>query len=330
VTDGKDTCEGDPCELVRKLKKIGVNFVMHVIGFDVSKKDKAQLECIAQAGDGSYYPAQNAGDFLSALKKATQPKPKVKVAQEALYVGAVKDGRRLTVKITILKGERIVIDDDNSIKNPRDFYLEPGLYTIRATDTSSQVTLSHTATAEFKGEKMVKIFDFSDGRLSVRAIKDGLPVTAYFHIKRAGTEERLAAGDTSEFNPQTIKLLPGIYDMEATDPEQPGRAPIFLSGIHIEGGKLIEKTIDFSEAELRISLLVNGAPGTGEITVFKAGTDEQVLSRDTSSANPVLMKLVPGHYDIIAEIIIEDKNKTIEKKDIAVTLTQRVSLEFSF
>ena len=36
VSDGKETCEGDPCALVRKLRKTGIKIVMHVIGFDVT------------------------------------------------------------------------------------------------------------------------------------------------------------------------------------------------------------------------------------------------------------------------------------------------------
>ncbi|MBW1702752.1 MAG: VWA domain-containing protein [Deltaproteobacteria bacterium] len=62
VSNGKETCTGDPCNLVRRLKKIGIKFVMHVIGFDVSTEDKVQLECIAEAGGGwraAYSPHHN-------------------------------------------------------------------------------------------------------------------------------------------------------------------------------------------------------------------------------------------------------------------------------
>jgi Ca-activated chloride channel family protein len=36
VSDGKETCEGDPGALVKELKESGVRFVMHVIGFCVT------------------------------------------------------------------------------------------------------------------------------------------------------------------------------------------------------------------------------------------------------------------------------------------------------
>ena len=54
VSDGLETCKEDPCETTRLLKASGVNFIMHVIGFDVSEKENKQLQCIADAGNGKY------------------------------------------------------------------------------------------------------------------------------------------------------------------------------------------------------------------------------------------------------------------------------------
>ena len=68
VSDGKETCEGNPCALVRELRQSGVRFVMHVIGFDVTDDERKQLECIAEAGGGMYYSAKNAGEFQVAAK----------------------------------------------------------------------------------------------------------------------------------------------------------------------------------------------------------------------------------------------------------------------
>lgn len=71
VSDGKETCAGDPCGLVRQLKESGVEFEMHVIGFDVSPDERMQLECIAKSGGGRYYSAGNAADFKVAVQKVT-------------------------------------------------------------------------------------------------------------------------------------------------------------------------------------------------------------------------------------------------------------------
>lgn len=69
VSDGKETCKGDPCALVKELKKSGIKFVMHVVGFNVTPEEKAQLECIAAAGGGQYFTASDAKGFEAAAGK---------------------------------------------------------------------------------------------------------------------------------------------------------------------------------------------------------------------------------------------------------------------
>jgi len=72
ISDGKETCGGDPCRLVKDFNKRGVQFVTHVVGFDVTPEEKKQLSCIAKEGGGKYYSAQNAADFQVATKAVAQ------------------------------------------------------------------------------------------------------------------------------------------------------------------------------------------------------------------------------------------------------------------
>jgi von Willebrand factor type A domain. len=67
VSDGKETCDGDPCEGAKKLAAAGVNLKVHVVGFDVSAEERKQLECIAKEGKGRYFDAQNAKGFQEAI-----------------------------------------------------------------------------------------------------------------------------------------------------------------------------------------------------------------------------------------------------------------------
>ena len=86
VSDGKETCDPDPCGLVKELKDTCIKFVMHVIGFDVTEEEREQLECMAKAGGGQYYTAGNAGEFLAAarevVEKSTPPYGIFKVSAE--------------------------------------------------------------------------------------------------------------------------------------------------------------------------------------------------------------------------------------------------------
>jgi len=72
VSDGKETCAEDPCASVMALKSSGIKFTLFVIGFDVTKEETEQLECMAKAGGGAYYEARNAGDLKMAAEKVVE------------------------------------------------------------------------------------------------------------------------------------------------------------------------------------------------------------------------------------------------------------------
>ena len=75
VSDGRESCGGDPCEAVRAAKQAGVDFRLHAIGFDLGEDGTKQLECMAKAGDGKYFAASNAEELAGALKQAVEARP---------------------------------------------------------------------------------------------------------------------------------------------------------------------------------------------------------------------------------------------------------------
>lgn len=75
ISDGIETCNGDPCAIAGKIAKSNINVRVDVVGFDISDKDRKQLECIAKLGKGKYFTAHSTSGFVSAVTKA------VKVAQ---------------------------------------------------------------------------------------------------------------------------------------------------------------------------------------------------------------------------------------------------------
>lgn len=96
ISDGKETCEGDPCALVRSLREQGINVRVHVVGFDVNQEERDQLVCIAEAGEGKYFSADNADQLTVALTevkqeiiaaKEPQPKPEPPPPQEPVFSG---------------------------------------------------------------------------------------------------------------------------------------------------------------------------------------------------------------------------------------------------
>jgi Ca-activated chloride channel family protein len=115
VSDGIETCAPDPCAVAAELKKAGVGFTAHVVGFDVTDPAaKDQLQCIARATGGVYLDARNAATLETALGRAVEATQGRKVASEA-PAKPVKDvfaGKNLRGVVRLAEGLDPVSDDN--------------------------------------------------------------------------------------------------------------------------------------------------------------------------------------------------------------------------
>jgi Mg-chelatase subunit ChlD len=88
VSDGEETCGGDPCALGRELAAMGIDFTAHVIGFDLPEGPaREQLQCLAGSTGGRYFEARDAGALSQAMREVAQP---------TLASAEVADGREET------------------------------------------------------------------------------------------------------------------------------------------------------------------------------------------------------------------------------------------
>ena len=77
------TIESQLRALVRDLRAQGLNVRVHVVGFDVDQEEREQLVCIAEAGGGRYFSAQNSAQLQDALGEVRQEVvQKAEVGQE--------------------------------------------------------------------------------------------------------------------------------------------------------------------------------------------------------------------------------------------------------
>ena len=60
ISDGKETCEGDPCAAAKALAEADARLVVHTIGFNVDVAARYQLQCIAKVARGTYSDASDA------------------------------------------------------------------------------------------------------------------------------------------------------------------------------------------------------------------------------------------------------------------------------
>jgi Ca-activated chloride channel family protein len=320
VSDGEETCAGDPCVTVKDLKASGINFVMHVIGFDVGEKERGQLECIARAGGGSYFPAKDADEFKIAAQKAVEKKeppapPKVEPSPEAaLKITALRNGKPFSARFLVFK---IVGDDDKQKQQvASDFTgeqgkavkLPPGAYSLEVTDLqdAGQPKVSFNDVVLETGKTVEKIADFSGGTLRIGALRNGKPVTARFLVYRAAAEDdkkkQVVASDFTGNEGKTVKLPPGEYELEVQDYQVVGQPKVTFTGITMESGKTVEKIADFSGGTLKIGALRNGKPVTARFLVYKAAAEDdkkkQVVASDFTGNEGKEVKLPPGEYEL--------------------------------
>ncbi|WP_127479435.1 vWA domain-containing protein [Nocardioides pantholopis] len=72
VSDGEPTCEPDPCVVARELTKNGVDVRIDVVGLDVNGAAREQLQCVAGAGNGTYYDVGSAEELADSLIRVTR------------------------------------------------------------------------------------------------------------------------------------------------------------------------------------------------------------------------------------------------------------------
>lgn len=74
LTDGEETCDGDPAEAIRALEKTGVTVRVNVIGFAIDDEELRQtFEAWAALGNGEYFHAVDADQLAQALSRSVRP-----------------------------------------------------------------------------------------------------------------------------------------------------------------------------------------------------------------------------------------------------------------
>lgn len=71
VSDGEPTCDPDPCAVARELSQDGIDLRIDVVGLHVSGAARSKLQCIADAGNGTYYDAADADELAATLVTST-------------------------------------------------------------------------------------------------------------------------------------------------------------------------------------------------------------------------------------------------------------------
>ena len=103
VSDGLETCGGDPCQAIRDAKAAGVDFVVLVVGFAVGEGDVPQLECIAQEGEILSFSARNASELGATFAQLVATP--AELPEGRLSIQGTKDGELTDALVVVTQAE---------------------------------------------------------------------------------------------------------------------------------------------------------------------------------------------------------------------------------
>ena len=210
VSDGIETCDEDPCELVKRWRESNVAVRVHVVGLGLEEKEREAMACISEAAGTAYYDAQSADDLAAGLAEIQQtsgepgepPAPhwqvlEIKAANEA--------GERLRVYGTARSGEEEPIEVTSLRRNrvpPGDYEVSVGVRTrngnvYRPVTQSVTVADSGKSVASFVVPEPPSVTArFLDRGEEIR----GSVIRAYQEDREVGT---FRPGDRAFFDPGT-------------------------------------------------------------------------------------------------------------------------------
>lgn len=91
ITDGEETCGGDPAEAITKLKEAGIDIRVNIVGFAIDNDDlKKSFALWSDLGGGNYFDARNASQLSDSISGALQiPYDLINEAGEVVAEGLV-------------------------------------------------------------------------------------------------------------------------------------------------------------------------------------------------------------------------------------------------
>ena len=201
VTDGEETCGGDPCAVAGSLAQGDTAVTTHVVGFALNQNQAQQIACIAERGGGLNLGAANAQELSAALFQVLEELDVViqNGFLEIEEIGGLWPRATITFVVTGDQSPRdpITLTDQNKIELAIGFYdvtwRNPG-----GGESRIRVNIEAGRTTWVRGS----LLKFPQGAGEIYVVKD----LAGIVIWQAPFEQ----GDT-------VWVLPGIYTMDLVE-----------------------------------------------------------------------------------------------------------------
>ncbi|MDA1184575.1 MAG: hypothetical protein O2930_08025 [Acidobacteria bacterium] len=157
VSDGVESCGGDPEAVAAELRASGLEVVLHTVGLGVTPGEAESLAALAEAGGGTYFDAPNADDLMEGVTTAVQSSTAF-VLQQDDVAGFPRDARRVRGGDAVLDAEILEPGtysfDEHLFKTQRYFAVagQPGeTLTLRGMVSALAVGLTRAGVVTYQG-----------------------------------------------------------------------------------------------------------------------------------------------------------------------------------
>ncbi len=100
VTDGEETCDGDPEAAIRKLTASGIDVRVNIVGFAIDEYAlRSTFESWARLGNGTYIDARNAGDLVGAISQSVNAPFEVLDAGDNVVATGISNGEPVALAV---------------------------------------------------------------------------------------------------------------------------------------------------------------------------------------------------------------------------------------
>lgn len=335
VSDGRETCNLDPCAVGTDLEERGINFTAHVIGFDIDDTaERAQLQCLAENTGGKFLTASNATELSEALATVSQPAP---VISALTAIAVDEDGTR------IREGLSWTLADSNDRATPLDTTKGPhlstelgsGSYTITLVreadqqETSLDVKVTESASKQFTLVLPVFLPEASINAVESIIIGEQLQVD-WEGPNESGDLITIAKPATS--SSESIKRRPTSTANPAviTAPTEPGDYEIrYVYGAKnrvLASSRLVVQDSPASlealaTAPLATSVFINWSgpdQNLDYISIGKPGDAKHLNFTRTKSGSPLKLQMPPetGEYEL--RYVLYEDAKVLASRPISV------------
>jgi hypothetical protein len=201
VTDGEETCGGDPCAVAESLREGAANLTTHVVGFALTQEQARLVNCIAERGGGLNLRAANARELSDAIFSVLE---EIEVVLQNGFLEIEEIGGlfpRATVEF-IPAGDQsprdaIALADDNRVELAVGFYDVSWTYATGG-EVSIRVNIEAGRTTWVRGS----LLKFPQGAGEIYVVRD-----------LAGTVIWQAPFEQGDY----VWVLPGLYTMDLVE-----------------------------------------------------------------------------------------------------------------